>query len=212
MSARKEVTMTNTDRLVAAMRRRFKTPSDAVRAMGLDVALLNEREDMATRDPRRSLRARQMAMDAAELNERERSFDEMLDDPETSGEEILARLIEEMPEEKRSGLIAGLGSLGEDMRGRHAGPHQWARDTLERHKMSRDFSRARRFRAADNEQYPGGPEPFKGEPLRGGGMYEGEDRRGRGAMDRGLAFDRSNSDRVRSHSGLFDMPRLGGRY
>jgi hypothetical protein len=206
--------------LAAALRKRFATPQQVLKALGLDQSLLNEpnnpskgENDMTTRDPRRSLRARQMAMDEAEREDRERSFDELLDDPETSGEEILARLIEEMPEAKREGFIAGLNSLGEDMRGRHSGPRQWGRDTLERHKMSRDFKRARRFRAADEpEQYPGGPEPFKGMPERGGGMYEGEDRRFRGAGDRAMAFDRAPSGRIPSASGQFTMPRFGRQW
>jgi hypothetical protein len=174
------------DALAEALRRKFKTPRDAVLALGLDADLLNintkERTtDMTTKSVRSGRYAYDEEAGSAELRE-------MLDDKEINIGDLIAAAIEYAPNSGQEELYSSLRQLGEDKRG----PRAWARDRLERRKLGKDM-RARRARdqseteAAgyhpDNSYSRDEPEPFSGRPRPGGSMdpvrpdFEGLDRR-----------------------------------
>jgi hypothetical protein len=109
-------------------------------------------------------------------------FRSMLDDdPEASFGEILAGAIEAAPEDQQQEVFEALRELGEDSRG----PRSWARDRMERRRLSKDADgRLRRMGGRDEPLSSSGNLPPRG-------SVEGEDRRGRLAGDRRMAYDAS---------------------
>jgi hypothetical protein len=104
-------------------------------------------------------------------------FKSMLDDPDADFGTILAGAISAAPEEQQEEVYQALRELGEDSRG----PRSWARDRLERRRLSKDADgRLRRMGARDDPT-------FEGMPRNGT-----EEDRGRAmAGDRRMAFDQS---------------------
>lgn len=103
-------------------------------------------------------------------------FREMVDDPDTSFSELLAAIIDGASEEGQVEIAEALRDLGMDTRG----PRSWARDRLERRRLSKD-SDARIKRMGRDDPWP---------DPRNAAEREGEDRR-RMAGDNRMALDRS---------------------
>jgi hypothetical protein len=206
--------MSKSNALLAAMKLKFKTPEAVVRTLGLDEALLNEREDrMAdyTRD-RGFTRARRLGRDTEEELEPA--------DPEDECDIIDHAILSARGDpEREMALNRHLREIAEDLHARRP-VHRGASDRREHRRLGKD--RAAR-RARDGEPgYPGGPEHFGGEPLRGGGMEpldrpnagqydadawrDGGDRRQ--AHDSRMAFDRG----LCSGPGWSRYPSGGLRY
>jgi hypothetical protein len=98
----------------------------------------------------------------------EQEIDDLVNDPETTGADILGAIIESCSPEQAAEIAAAAREMAEDRRG----PHAWARDKHELRRLSKDArlrSRPRGFGRDD-------PMPFEGMPETGGGMYRGEER------------------------------------
>jgi hypothetical protein len=82
------------DRLMLALRQRFRTPADMLRALGIDISVLEEGESMRTRDTR-SRDQEEMSEFSPDRRSRDRGRDQ---DPEEEREfEELMALLQEMP-------------------------------------------------------------------------------------------------------------------
>jgi hypothetical protein len=140
--------------------------------------------------------ARRFGFDEADRSEELRK---MLDDPELDAGDLVAALIEHVPEDKMEDLYQSLGELGQDRRG----PRSWARDRLERRAIVKDM---RERRARDRRLGRDEPEPFSGRPRPGGEVdpiFAGLDDRGWPVEN----FRRSDADRQIDEAA--DRRRLG---
>jgi len=176
------------DRLMRALRKRFRTPADALRALGLDASVLEEGEKLMSRyahDARSRDMRRTRDEDPEEMDPNRDWRDEASEggEGEPREEELLALLRDLTTEDRRMIM-------------------DWARG------RAPTYDRGRRGARDD-------PPPFAGMPETGGGMYgsstnwsdrEAQDRRmsERAAADkrrRSFAHDMAE----RSGDGFFDM-------
>ncbi len=201
------------DGLVAALRRRFSSPAEAMRALGLDSSLLlkedctmaYDRHYDRARDRRREddEAADRLAHRDGDLSEGERARivkDRLRrisedDEEDFDPQEILEIMSEHFPQETREAIQ----EMGEDRRG----PRSWARDRRELRRVSRDLH-FRRARDAGRRPHlvRDEPAPFYGRPEPGGrmtGYPRGEEREE-------FYPDRSHSgsveDRRRAHDAM----------
>lgn len=109
----------STNALIAEMRRKYKTPEGVMRRLGIDEALLNEREDMAdyTRD-RGFSKSRRMGKDDEEEEQEEQEG--------RSPRDILADLMEAEDPDERMEALRAIREIAADRSGR------WAKDHRER--------------------------------------------------------------------------------
>jgi hypothetical protein len=191
--------MTDDTALSLALRKKFKTREEVFARLGLNpVTFDEESSNMSTR----FTRPRRFGYDQ-ENDEGTAQLRQMLDDDELDVADLIACAVEYAPEHKREGLHQALHELGEDRRG----PRSWARDRLERRKLSKDM---RERRARDRRLGKDDPEPFVGRPRPGGGMdpvrpdFEGLDDRGYPIEN----FGRSDADRQIREAGGTDR-RMG---
>jgi len=172
-------------RLLAALRRRYRTAAEALEALGLDQSLLDPRGEVVgdARPPlydegkdamtTRFTRARRMGRDEAV-----EEFRSLLDDPEADFGDIVAAAIEAAGEGQQEEIHQAIREMGEDTRG----PRSWARDRMERRRLSKDSDARLRRMGRDVE------DPLR--DLEPRGSVSGEDRRPM-AGDRRLAMDSS---------------------
>lgn len=111
----------NSHPLTQALRRRFKTPRDALSALGLDASLLllpvsletpgKDRKMTTHFTPDRGFtRARRMGRDAEEEGIEE--LREMLNDADLDLGDLIAAAIEHSPDDKQEGMYDALRELG----------------------------------------------------------------------------------------------------
>lgn len=176
-------------RLIDAMKQKFGTPANAMRALGIDPALLDgsprgdayrvelvdtpgliyavdgaihrgeDKVNSHYTPDRGFTRARKFGSDQEEGEE---LLSEMLSEGDIA--DRIAQIIESAPEHQQEALSEALREMGEDRRG----PRSWARDRLMRAKDARRYNRDRRRYGKDN------PADFEGMPKTG---TSGEDRR-----------------------------------
>jgi hypothetical protein len=156
------------DRLEQALRRKYRTPADALAALGIDQNLLEEGERMMMRG--RDTRSR----DQEEMSEfspdrgRDWRNRDQGEPGEGEGEETLEELLAKLGEEDRKVVFDAVRALMSN--------RDWASD---RRRMGRDQ-----------------PEPFPGMPMPGGGMVGGSTNWSDEAADR--RYRREADDRKRS--------------
>ena len=153
------------NRLADALRRKYRTPADALRALGLDPAIL---EGKMAHDRYRGGN-RRLAYDA-ELDEQQRRGDlrnaisAALDEAELDPTEIVEIMLEHATPDE----MAAIGQCCREVAADARGPSGWARDRAERRRLGKDMHLRRRV-ARDN------PDPFAGMPEPGGSMSRGRD-------------------------------------
>jgi hypothetical protein len=127
--------------LTEALRRKFKSPRDAVRALGLDVDLLDNDDPTLRQGPQSMTthftRPRRFGKD----EEASEQLRQMLDDPDINIADLVAAAVEHCPDDQQEELHRALRELSEDRRG----PHAWSADRLEMRRLSKDM-RDRRAR------------------------------------------------------------------
>jgi hypothetical protein len=170
------------DRLAEALRRKYGTAADALRAIGIDPDIVERRKgNMA-----HYRQARRFGRDEIDEGFR-RELRDMTDDPNIDFGDLLAFIIENAPDEKQPEIYTALGELGEDVR-RGRGHRSWAADRLERRRYARD--RVARGGRDDPPEFPGRPRP--------GGEIDPAGATDRRPVAADMAFD------SRSRSRLFD--------
>lgn len=170
--------------LTEALRRRFRSPAEAMAALGLDISILED--GSMTYHHHYDRRGRDEELDDHEREREARdAVRRALDAADFDPQDVIEALAEYYPGEVGSAAR----EIGED----RGGPHRWARDRRERRALDAHLRRAgrtRRLGARDE------PEEFPGMPRPGGSMvplHRGEDYRHRGA------------DHSRGRLGAFDM-------
>jgi len=184
-----------------ALRRRFRSPKEALDALGLDHSLLIDDDSRGGNHMPRFTPARKLGGRDENEPDARQEIHELIDDPEASPADVIAAVITNYPDDVD--LHEMLHEVAEDVRaGRSYRQH--AADRLERRKIGKD-ARARRRLGRDD------PDPFPGRPNTGGSMEpldrrEGEDRHRRMGAD-SMAFDRGTS----LENFLHRFPALRGR-
>jgi hypothetical protein len=106
--------------LTEALRRKLKTPRDAVLALGIDVDLLDDNSTFTRKGPQpmttRYTQARRFGRD----EEASGHLREMLDDPEINIADLVAAAVGHCPEDQQEELHQALGEFGADRRGRRS--------------------------------------------------------------------------------------------
>ena len=88
------------DRLVRALRQRFRTPADMLTALGIDISVLDEGERMRTRDTR-GRDQEEMSEFSPDRRSRDRGRDEEDPEEERELEELMALLRDMTAEDRR---------------------------------------------------------------------------------------------------------------